>query len=478
MYDWDQYYKRNSAPKDDPWDLTPEERRKKRAKARTAEAHSPTPDHVIGSCGPDVSYSSSQLRTRKKRSPGAGIARVLIPVIVVVSVLFSGLTSLVEEVMMDDEFEITEPGGTADTTPDSGDGFRWPEEGEGSGFGDIEPDAEDGIDIWEAETGPSEVELYTGDVNFSLQLHPTKTGTPMSYSQLYEAVLPSVVTITVYNDHSGAYGTGIVLSEDGYILTNQHVVACQKVALVTTYDNQTYEALLVGEDPNSDLALLKIEATGLTPAEFADSSELVIGQECAAIGNPLGITYRFTITDGIISGLDRTVSVDEYTMTLIQTTAPLNSGNSGGPLFNLYGQVIGINNLKMVDTEVTVEGMGFAIPSTTAKRVTDAIVQYGEVEHPVIGITCYAVTAGDAEGNEMDGVYVYTIVPGSDAAAQGLMVGDIITHINGQRIYQVGDVDLAGMRVGDEITVTIYREGETLEITFALCEQNDLTWDN
>ena len=476
MYDWDQYYKRSSALKDDPWDTTPAERRKKRAKARSAEAHDPGPDHVIGSCGPDVSYSSDQLRPRKRRSAGAGIARVLVPILFVVVALFGSLTSLVEEFLMDADIEIStqEP---EEIDPPADDGFRWPDDPADYPDG-LNPDIEDGIDIWEAETGPSEVEPYTGEINFSLQLQPTPTGEPMSYSELYEAVLPSVVTITVYSEYSGAYGTGIILSEDGYILTNQHVVACQTNALVTTCDNRTYEALLVGEDPNSDLALLKIDATGLTPAQFADSDELVIGQPCAAIGTPLGITYRFTLTDGIISGLDRSVSVDEYTMTLIQTTAPLNSGNSGGPLFNMYGQVIGINNLKMVDTEVTVEGMGFAIPTTTAKRVTDAIIQYGEVEHPVIGITCYAVTAGDAEGHEMDGVCVVTVVPGSDAAAQGLMVDDIITHINGQRIYQVGDVDLAGMRVGDELTVTVYRAGEILEITFALSEQNDLDWSN
>lgn len=463
MYDWEQYYSRNATPKDDPWDLSPEERKKKRAKLRkeTPESHNPSPNHIIGSCAPDVSFSSAMVTRKKKSSP----AKIIVPIIVVVFFCFGAITSLVEEMMIDDTFSILEP----DEQYAGNDNFDV----------SIDPDEDantDGetVDIWEPEVGPSEIELYTGPSDFSLQLHGQEGLTPLTYQEIYTRVLPSVVTITVYNDTSGAYATGIILSEDGYILTNQHVVACQTNAQVTTMDNVTYDALLVGEDPNTDLALLKIDAAGLTPAEFADSNEIMVGDECFAIGNPLGITYRASFTNGIISAVSRNVNMNDYTMDLIQTNAALNSGNSGGPLINVYGQVIGVNNMKLVDTEVTVEGMGFAIPSATAKRITDSLIQYGEVEHPLIGITCYAVTAGDYEGNEIDGVYVYTVSAGSDAAAKGLTEGDIITHLNGTRIYQVSDIDLTGLRVGDAITVTVYRAGETFDITFQLVEQNEL----
>ena len=463
MYDWEQNYGSKSTLKDDPWDLTPSERHKKRAKLhhRTPESHSPAPDHKIGSCGADVTFSSAHLKRKKQGSP----VKVIAAILVAVSVLFSVITAVVEELYADNELTITEPGDSFVGKEPFGDEYN-PD----SGFEDG-----DGVDIWEQETGPSEVERYDGARDFALTLRSSAGLPPLTYQEIYAKVLPSVVTITVYNDYSGAYATGIILSEDGYILTNQHVVACKTNAQVTTWDNVTYDALLVGEDPNSDLALLKVDAAGLTPAEFASSDDILVGDECFAIGNPLGITYRASFTNGIISAVSRNVNMNDYTMDLIQTNTALNSGNSGGPLINIYGQVIGINNMKIMSTESTIEGMGFAIPTTTAQKVLRQIIAFGEVEHPVIGITCYAVTAGDMDGNEIDGVFVYTISPDCDAAAQGMQVGDIITHINGQRIYQVSDVDLSAFRVGDRITVTVWRDGETFDITFALVEQNDLS---
>ena len=465
MYDWEQYYKRSATLNDDPWSITPEERKKKSAKrsARKVESHDPTPGHAIGACGPDVTFSSARPAPKQRKRSGAAL---IVVIAVVVVVLFQLITGLVEYRMDNSPgFDIQEP--------DSG------YEGD-DGFGvDIDPIPdgdvdEDSVDIWEPEVGPSQVERYEGAAGFSLTLGTSEGRTELSYQDIYEKVLPSVVTITVYNDTSGAYATGIILSEDGYILTNQHVVACQTNAQVTTMDNVTYDALLVGEDPNTDLALLKIDAQGLTPAEFADSDELRVGDECFAIGNPLGVTYRASFSNGIISAVSRNVNMNDYTMNLIQTTAALNSGNSGGPLINIYGQVIGVNNMKIMSSSSTIEGMGFAIPSVTAKRICDTLIAYGEVEHPVIGITCYGVTAGDMDGNEADGIYVYTISTGSDAFAAGLREGDIITHLNGQPVYQVSDVDLSGYRVGDEITVTVYREGEVFDLTFALVEQNEL----
>jgi serine protease Do len=344
----------------------------------------------------------------------------------------------------------------------------------------VDPDSSSDSDESTAQetdsTSPSNIDRYTGDATFTLELQSSAGKSELTKQEVYAQVAPSVVTITVYGDTSGAYATGIILSEDGFILTNQHVVGGENSAQVTTNDERTYAATLVGEDANTDLAVLKIEATGLTPAEFGRSDELLVGDDCYAIGNPLGITYRGTFTDGIISALNRNVSLNGYTMTLIQTTAALNSGNSGGPLINCYGQVIGVNNMKIMSSSTTVEGLGFAIPSTTAQEVTNALISTGVVEHPVIGITCYSTTASATDGTEIDGVYVATVSANSDAAAKGLAVGDIITAVNGVPCATVSDVgtQMKGLGVGDSLTLTVWRDGAEFTVDVALVEQNDM----
>lgn len=460
MQDWEQYYRRNDVPSDDPWDRKPASGAGTFG-ARRPEAHAPGPDHVIGSCGPDLAYDSHCI-PRKKHGALKGII-----IIVVAALVIGGIGIGISRAV----FANTPASGTGIIPSDN-------YSGDDDFSVNVDPEPDDGADASEPledETGPSSIPLYEGDASFSLELNSSQGLEELSYQEIYAKVSPSVVTITVYGDYSGAYATGIILSEDGYILTNQHVVALQSHAQVTTADNQVYDALLVGEDPNSDLALLKVEAQGLTPAEFATSDELLVGDECFAIGNPLGINYRGSFSNGIVSAVNRNVNMNDYTMTLIQTTAALNSGNSGGPLINIYGQVVGVVNMKIMSSDTTVEGLGFAIPSTKAQQVVNALITEGKVEHPVLGITCYAVTAGDYEGNEVDGVYVVTVDENSDAAAQGLQPGDIITAFNGSPVYQVSDVDLSGLRVGDPVTVTIYRSGETLDLTFQLVEQNDLS---
>ena len=466
MQDWEHFNhsRRSRGVSDDPWDRKPASSVDVFG-ARRPESHDPGPDHVIGSCGPDLTYDSHCV-PRKKHGTLRGVVIILVAALVIFGVGI-GITRLLmlqdapasgmsviggDNYSGDDDFSVN-----VDPEPD------------GSQDSSVEPAQET-----EEETGPSNIELYQGDASFSLELQSSQGLEALSYQEIYAKVSPSVVTITVYGDYSGAYATGIILSEDGYILTNQHVVALQSHAQVTTADNQVYDALLVGEDPNSDLALLKVDAQGLTPAEFGTSDELMVGDECFAIGNPLGINYRGSFSNGIVSALNRNVNMNDYTMSLIQTTAALNSGNSGGPLINIYGQVIGVNNMKIMSSETTVEGLGFAIPSTTAQRVVNALITEGKVEHPVLGITCYAVTAGDYEGNQADGIFVVTVDENSDAAAQGLQPGDIITAFNGNPVYQVSDVNLSGLRVGDTVTVTVYRQGETMDLSFQLVEQNDL----
>lgn len=327
--------------------------------------------------------------------------------------------------------------------------------------------------VEDSDFGPSYIERYTDPLDFSLTLSSAGS-TPLSYREIYDKMIPSVVSILVYDEEGGACATGIVLSEDGCILTNQHVVAGADEAEVITHDGRTYDALLVGDDENTDLALLKIDAQGLTPAQFAASSEIHVGDECFAIGNPMGMEYSGSFSNGIISAMNRSVNMDGYTMTLLQTTAALNVGNSGGPLINTYGQVVGVVNMKLIDPENGIEGMGFAIPSAVAKRVTDTLALEGKVEHPVMGITCYPVTAGDRSEAEVDGLYVVTVSENSGAADAGLAPGDIITHVDGAPIRGVDDVNLAARHVGDSVTVTVYRDGASFDLSFRLVEQNEL----
>lgn len=436
---------------DDPWDS------KAPVSRRRPESHSSEPGHVIGSCEADA---PRQKRKHPRRWPTVLIA-------VAVCLIFGAGGFLSGILGSGAHF-----GHTSNTsTPEQ-------DTGDDSFSVDVDPDGDMDETVQEDSSGttPSDIALYTGDASFTLDLQSTAGKTELTKQEIYARVVPSVVTITVYGDTSGAYATGIILSEDGFILTNQHVVGGESHAQVTTNDERTYDALLVGEDPNTDLAVLKIEAEGLTPAEFGRSDELVVGDDCYAIGNPLGITYRGTFSNGIISALNRNVSMNGYTMTLIQTTAALNSGNSGGPLINAYGQVIGVNNMKIMSSSTTVEGLGFAIPSVTAQEVTNALISTGVVEHPVIGITCYGVTAGGQEGYEVEGIYVVTVGGNSDAMTQGLLPGDIITAVNGIHCVSVSDVgaQIKGLQVGDSITLTVWRDGEEFELTVALVEQNEL----
>ncbi|NCB62870.1 MAG: trypsin-like serine protease, partial [Clostridia bacterium] len=195
----------------------------------------------------------------------------------------------------------------------------------------------------------------------------------MTLQEIYKKVAPSVVSVTVFENRGYAEGTGVIMSANGYIITNAHVIEGGKEAEIMLEDGRSFSALLVGKDTATDLAVLKIDAAGLPTAEFGNSDDMVVGDTVAAIGNPLGQELRGTMTDGILSAINRDMEVDGNQMTLMQTTAALNSGNSGGALVNDQGQVIGITNMKMVQSgfEAPVEGLGFAIPTTTVKAVVD-----------------------------------------------------------------------------------------------------------
>ena len=295
---------------------------------------------------------------------------------------------------------------------------------------------------------------------------------------IYSSVIDSVVSISSMTSSGTSSGTGIIMSSDGYVITNHHVITGALVISVLTNDNQEYEAALVGSDEMSDLAVLKIDARGLQAAEFGDSSKLRVGDSVVAIGDPLGVQLRGTMTNGIISAINRDLTVGDRTMTLIQTNAALNNGNSGGPLINCYGQVIGINTVKMSSyytATASVEGLGFAIPISVAKPIIDELIENGYVAgRPAIGISGDSLPSYYRTYYRLpEGVYVTSVNEGSDAKAKGIREGDIVTAINGERISSIDELNTVKNQyaAGDEVTLTVYRSGTYYEVTVTLVDQ-------
>ena len=295
---------------------------------------------------------------------------------------------------------------------------------------------------------------------------------------IYSSVIDSVVSISSMTSSGTSSGTGIIMSSDGYVITNHHVITGALVISVLTNDNQEFEAALVGSDEMSDLAVLKIDARGLQAAEFGDSSKLRVGDSVVAIGDPLGVQLRGTMTNGIISAINRDLTVGDRTMTLIQTNAALNNGNSGGPLINCYGQVIGINTVKMSSyytATASVEGLGFAIPISVAKPIIDELIENGYVAgRPAIGISGDSLPSYYRTYYRLpEGVYVTSVNEGSDAKAKGIREGDIVTAINGEKICSIDELNTVKNQyaAGDEVTLTIYRSGAYYEVTVTLIDQ-------
>lgn len=271
---------------------------------------------------------------------------------------------------------------------------------------------------------------------------------------------------------SGA-GSGVIISEDGYIVTNNHVVEGAKNVNVTLQDGTELLADVVGGDVSTDIALLKADVTGLVPAVMGNSDNLLVGQFCIAIGNPMGILGG-TVTDGIISALNREITIDNQTMSLLQMSAAVSPGNSGGGLFNTKGELVGIVNAKSGGSNT--EGLGFAIPVNTAVQVAQQLIEHGYVTgRPALGISVLDVLSKQ-EAKEMGyediGVYVASVNPNSPAEKAGIKPGDCIVKVEGQEVLRSADVGNAIKQkaVGDEIFLEIMREGEKLEITAILGE--------
>lgn len=326
------------------------------------------------------------------------------------------------------------------------------------------------------EGGP-EMKLDHGDSNGAL--------TPQQVAAKCRQWTVGVVATKYYDSYyfSGATststGTGIIMSSDGYIITNHHVIEDATALSIIMLDGTEYEAKLIGSDEKSDLAVLKIDASGLPAAEFGDSDALLVGDPVYAIGNPLGLELMGTFTDGIVSAINRDVTVDERTMTLIQTNAAINSGNSGGPLINQYGQVVGINTLKMQDYSTTVEGLGFAIPTNTAKAIIDELVESGYVSgYPAIGLRCDNVNESMSKYYSIPtGVLVRYVNPNANAYFAGLQVNDVIVEAQGERIENYNDLSalLQKCKAGDSFTLRVYHynSGEYEDLQFELNDEND-----
>ena len=320
-------------------------------------------------------------------------------------------------------------------------------------------------------TGP-QMELATSPQ--SIPNVPQEGG--LSLQEIYDKNMPSVVSIICSASGGQSTGTGVVLSEDGYIVTNAHVVEQAQSVTVLLTDGQTHRAVLVGADTVSDLAVLDIDAQDLTAAEFGDSAALRVGDSVAAIGDPLGVEFRGTMTNGIVSAINRDVTSGGRTMTLIQTNAALNSGNSGGPLINCYGQVVGINTMKIgVFTDSSgVEGIGFAIPSTTVREIANQLISQGYVSgRPSLGLTGQTVSTFDQFYFHLPpGVYIESVEPGSPADRLGIESGDILIQVGDTRITGADDLEtvLYRYQVGDTVSIRIVRGGEYYRTDLELTE--------
>ena len=298
----------------------------------------------------------------------------------------------------------------------------------------------------------------------------------LSLQEIYSRNIDSVVSITSKGQSTTSTGTGVVLTEDGYIVTNCHVVENGVTVTVQLTDGRVLSASLVGADTVSDLAVLYVDASDLSPAQFGDSGSLRVGDTVVAIGDPLGVKFRGTYTDGIISGIGRDMDVDGRTMTLIQTNAALNSGNSGGPLINCYGQVIGINTMKIgaFTDSAGVEGLGFAIPSSTVKEVAEQLISQGYVSgRPTLGLEGESLSSFDQYYYRLPaGLYITDVDSSSDAASKGVEEGDILISINEISVTTMDALNGAiyNLDVGDTVEAVIYRSGKQYRVSLTVTE--------
>ncbi len=338
--------------------------------------------------------------------------------------------------------------------------------------------------VQEETTLPEEIDPPKLDLQDIPKEDTVSTDGKLSATEVYKLTSPSVVGIVQYQysysfEPAGS-GSGIILSDNGYIVTNAHVIDGAETVKVVLYNEEEYEAKIIGADNQTDIAVLKIEADNLVEAEFGDSSQVEIGETVYALGNPGGLSLQSSFTDGMISGLNRVITTDDsiYSMTVLQTSAAINPGNSGGALINEYGQVIGITSAKIISTDY--EGIGFAIPTEAAKPIIEEIIKNGYVSgRAKLGITGTTVDSVTARYyNVPEGVQIITIEQDGCLYGTEAKIGDIIIGFKGEDITRMEDLQsaLAECSPGDEVEITLYRysatgmNNRTFTITVKLAE--------
>ena len=323
--------------------------------------------------------------------------------------------------------------------------------------------------------------------NAVIKIEEIDTSKLMTAAEVYAINVNSTVSINATGKVSGGYwgstqtaasaGSGFILTHDGYVVTNHHVIEDMDTITVTLYDKRQLPATLIGYDENNDVAVLKIEGEDFIPVVIGDSDNLNVGDNVVAIGNPLG-ELSFTLTAGYISAKDRTITMSGGSvMTLLQTDCPINSGNSGGALFNMYGEVIGITNAKYSNngnsTEASIDNIGFAIPMNQVKQLVFSIIEKGVVTKPYIGVTVTAVSDQLLNMGIPEGALISEVTPDSPASRGGLRVNDIITHVNGEKIKDNAELvaKVGAFAPGESVEFTVYRRGSTEKVTVVIGEK-------
>ncbi len=318
-----------------------------------------------------------------------------------------------------------------------------------------------------------------------VKVNKIETGKVLTAAEIYAANVNATVGITStsvttnffgYPTTSAASGSGFILSSDGYVVTNYHVINDATSVKVATYSGESYDATVVGYDESNDLAVLKIDAKGLTAVTVGDSDKMNVGDSVVAIGNPLG-ELTFSLTAGSVSALSREVTMSNgVSMDLIQTDCAINSGNSGGALFNMYGEVIGITNAKYSTNSssgTSIDNIGFAIPMNNVMDLITSLIEKGYISKAYIGVSVEDVSEKNQEYGLPAGAAVSAVSENGPAAKAGVKAKDIITKVNGQAIKSTSDLKkiVSSCKSGDKLNLTVYRQGQTLEITVTVEEQ-------
>ena len=318
-----------------------------------------------------------------------------------------------------------------------------------------------------------------------LQIQQIDSSKELTAAEVYAAnvnstvgIVTSAVTTNFWGQQtqSAAAGSGFIFTDDGYIITNYHVIEGANTVTVSTYDGTQYDAKIIGYDESNDVAVLKVEAQGLTPVVIGSSSKLNVGDNVVAIGNPLG-ELTFSLTAGAVSALNRDVTMSSgSTQELIQTDCAINSGNSGGALFNMYGEVVGITNAKYSGSSgsgASIDNIGFAIPVDDVYNIITSIIEKGYIEKPYIGVSVISVSDETQKYGLPQGAAVQSLTDDGPAKAAGLQVNDIITKVNDTEITSSNDLvkTIGACKPGDRITLTVYRQGQTMEISLEVAQK-------